>query len=146
MGFQRSCCRKALFESTISLKDVGGCAISSDFIDIHESSSPIFVMDVNQFTEFLNDAFEFRSDTILELVGKICVEDNGEAKRINTFEFLILIIVLSKWSIASKIDLILILFDMQSSESMSISELLIAFKTVLNLKLMSSENKVQGKS
>lgn len=58
------------------------------------------------------------------------IDENAmdEGRKVNTFEFIILVILQSKWSIGSKIDLILILFDMQSNESISISELLIAIK------------------
>ena len=53
--------------------------------------------------------------------------------KINIYDFLTFIIIFSNWTISSKIDLLLIMYDMQNIEKISISEMLIIIKSVFRV-------------
>ena len=118
--------------------------------DLYADPSFRFVMNSAQFIKFLQDWFEWENDETAEqiinaigipvpsLAQDISFEErkgggstrySASKTKINTFDFLTLIIIFSKWSIGIKLDMLLILFDTQSNDSINISELLIMIKT-----------------
>ena len=125
--------------------------------DLYSNPYFVFVMNNAQFLKFLQDWFECENEEIAEQIismmgissisniSEVSLEESkggGVVKysvpksKINTFDFLAILILFSKWSIGVKIDMLLILYDTQSNDSISISELLIMIKSVL--RIMSS--------
>lgn len=106
----------------------------------------MFTLDLNRLQTLCKDFHVEKTDEelegILENIETFYGRDDEESEitdsstmkaRISTIDFIILIILLSSWSLGEKIDLLLILYDMQEKDQLNLSEFLILLKSVLRV-------------
>lgn len=114
---------------------------------IHQNPMSMFKFDHEQVQDLMKDlkirANEVSPEQVVSDLSQFYnpnhgeeskVEDpSGTKKRISILDFLTLIILLNSWSLGEKIDLLLILYDMQGTDQLNLSEILILLKSVLKV-------------
>ena len=115
---------------------------------LHQDPTAIFNLNEKQFEKIIRDfRIQEGEKWMLELLGafnqsthqyiseesKIEQDSKTNHKPFSILDFYSLIILLSKWPLGSKIDMLLILYDMQRSDQLNISEVLILIKSILRI-------------